>query len=518
MEDNSCINRDYIGVIKETRNGFLEYQMVPVEQDEVFIKELEAIQKNNNRTLMDLQTKFTSRYPERVHSGESFDYIYPSEYYNSYINTARYPKIISYRDYKKGIEDEEKRLKKFLLDDVIAKSDMRWLKQNRPSDYNNKVSSIEADIRRKMNDYKINLKKRFDCIPFIYAYNYTKKLQEVKKLSSTKMFSTDQLGWSNFTYPIDKDLTIFIKTNFGYGSAAYFFCNLQYKGIDILPYTCVVKYYYVMWTDLIRHTRQYRACRDSWEEAFDFVVETVNLAKQNQDKFIKEWIVNEIEEMMDGLKAIVQSPQKHLENYLGINQSQKVEVKISSGFYQLVRNHTNNDVEEYNALPQEKTVAFKAEKITGCLLLLDNLRKLQSITTIADKCIKEIEELNLQIYPEIKEHIVSITIEVQNLNKKLDKVMQELTPIQKTLGVRTVSISALYNKNKNTTINGKPYTLTDAQEAFDKAHPEYQPYLRRYETLNEKAQTLREDIRLRTNFLNILKDCADRIEKQLNVA
>ena len=68
MEDNSCINRDYIGVIKETRNGFLEYQMVPVEQDEVFIKELEAIQRNNNRTLMDLQTKFTSRYPERIHS------------------------------------------------------------------------------------------------------------------------------------------------------------------------------------------------------------------------------------------------------------------------------------------------------------------------------------------------------------------------------------------------------------------------------------------------------------------
>ncbi len=519
MSDTRIINKDYIGVIYEKKDGFLDYTEVLIDQDTIFKSELDAIRDNDNRTRLDLQAKFTERFPEKAHSGETFDYVYPSEYYESYINRASYPRLMSYADYKKEIAEKEKELRISLMDNPITQFSLEEYKKNNPAEYRNQINSIEAEIRRKLNEYKIALKKQFAYKQFINAYNYTKKLREIKASKDTKMYSTDQLGWSSFNYPIDRDLIINVKTNFGYGSAAYFLCNLQYKGIDIIPYTCIIRYYKVLWTDFVRYTRKYRACRDSWEEAFDFVVETVNLAKQDQDEFIKKWIVNEIEEMMKGLKAIVLSPKDSLEKYLGIGASTiPLNKTIEVGLYELVRNCSGSDVSEYKALPKEKIMAFKAEKVTGCLQLLDNLRKLQSITTVADKCIKEIEELNLQIYPEIKEHIESITIEVQNLNKKLDKVMQELIPIQKTLGVRTDNISALYNRNKNTTINGRPYTLTDAQEAFDKAHPEYQPYLRRYETLNEKAQTLREDIRLRTNFLNILKDCADRIKKQLNVA
>lgn len=519
MSNDKHINKDYIGVVYEKKNGFLEYTEVPIVQDTIFKSELDAIRDNDNRTRLDLQAKFTERFPEKVHSGEVYDYIYPSEYYDSYINRTHYPKIMTFKDYKNSIAEEEKRQRIALINNGITQYSLEQYKQNNPTEYKRQINLIEEEVKRKVNEYKIALKKQFNYSQFINAFNYTQKLREIRASKETKMYSTDQLGWSSFNYPIDRDLIINIKTNFGYGSAAYFLCNLQYKGIDIIPYTCVIRYYKVLWTDFVRYTRRYRACRDSWEEAFDFVVETVNIAKQDQDRFIKKWIVNEIEEMMVGLKAIVSSPKESLEKYLGIGATTvPISKTIETGLYELVRNCSGNDVSEYKALPIEKNMAFKAEKVTGCLQLLDNLKKLQSITKVADKCIKEIEELNTQIYPEIKEHLDSITIEVQNLNKKLDKVMQELKPIQVTLGVRTDSISALYNRNRSTTKNGKPYTLNDAQDEFDKAHPEYQPYLRRYEVLAEKSFVLKEDIRLRTNFLNILRECADRINKQLNVA
>ena len=47
------------------------------------------------------------------------------------------------------------------------------------------------------------------------------------------MYSTDQIGWKDFEYKVNEDITAYIKTNFGYGVASYFFCNLKYKDIKI---------------------------------------------------------------------------------------------------------------------------------------------------------------------------------------------------------------------------------------------------------------------------------------------
>ena len=162
MSNDKHINKDYIGVVYEKKNGFLEYTEVPIVQDTIFKSELDAIRDNDNRTRLDLQAKFTERFPEKVHSGEVYDYIYPSEYYDSYINRTHYPKIMTFKDYKNSIAEEEKRQRIALINNGITQYSLEQYKQNNPTEYKRQINLIEEEVKRKVNEYKIALKKQFN--------------------------------------------------------------------------------------------------------------------------------------------------------------------------------------------------------------------------------------------------------------------------------------------------------------------------------------------------------------------
>ena len=78
-----------------------------------------------------------------------------------------------------------------------------------------------------------------------------------------------------------------------------FFLWLKYKGIDILPYSYVVKYYYANRMDIHRYTRMYDVTRDSWNLSFKFVEETANSAADDEESFVNRYILNEINQMVD---------------------------------------------------------------------------------------------------------------------------------------------------------------------------------------------------------------------------
>ena len=521
MNDKKYINKDFIGLVVEKQDGFLEYQEIPIHHNDVLLAELQAMVNNRNRTLIDVQTKFTDAYPESVYHGQTFNYIYPSNYNSAYVNRASYPMIMSYQEYKDCISNKEEELRSGLLNNPKTQQRLKRIKAKDLSKYRDEKRAIEKDIRKNLEKFSKKLKEDFSCHKFIYGLDYTEKLNEIKQNKAVKMYSTDQLGWTKFSYPIDKDLVVKVDTNFGYGSAAYFFCNLQYKGIDILPYSKVIRYYCVLWTDFIRYTRNYSTDRTSWKQAFDFVIETANCAKENEEQFVNEWIVNEIEEMMTGLEAIFSSTDESLRKYLGIDKQLHVIHPIGDvedGLYQLVRNCTSSDITEYYAMPNEKIIAFKTEKITGCLALLENLKKLQSITTIADKCIKKIEDLNLRLYPEILDSINSISMSIKRTEAELLELNKQMASVQKTLEFRIAGIKALYKQKKSLVINGSFYSENDARKEYDNAHPEFRPYMEKHKKLNEKIQEKNSIVYLRNSFMKILMEGSEKIKQYLNVA
>lgn len=515
------INRHYIGVVKEIE-GSLKHVQIDIPQDIILIEEIDAMKDNVNRTLMDVQQRFTEVYPEDQYYCRHYDYLYPREYSDAYVSGANYPRIVTYDEYKQELTEYEKWIKDCYIKDIEeVKNELEKIKEESVGKYNARVKEI---IEQKMKEYVDKRRKSFEYKRFLYAENYTALLKDIKQDSSVRMYSTDQIGWKEFEYKANDDITVYIKSNFGYGSASYFFCNLKYKDINILPYTAVIKYYYVQMIDFIRYTRRYATNRDSWNEVFDFAVVTGNLAKNEPDRFVKEWIINEIEEMMVGIRKIMSSPKDELEKFLGFKR------KLGFDLYQnidimwavrIFRNCTTQDIKDYEVLPNEKVIAFKAEKITGCLLLLDNLRKLTEITNIIIPYIKEIELMNLRIQPEIASHIESLSKDIDRLNTDYNDIKNEIIILEPTWERHKKAIEEVRKEMNKKANEGKEYPTIEygtyeAEQKYRNSNSEYVRFKEKYDELNTRKGKLRKRIERRKRFLEILNKCKKRIKKYLN--
>lgn len=513
-ETGRIINRHYIGVVKEVQNR-LKFIEVEIPQENILIEEIEAMKENDNRTLMDVQQLFTEFYPEEQLKYKHYDYLYPNDYNAAYVSGVSYPKITTYEEYKTKLEEHDKWIRsEDYLFSCGGNGEFKTLKEKSEEKYKEKVDEI---AREEMRIYIKNLRESFQCERFIYAHRYTTKLKEIKSDSNVKMWSTDQIGWKEFTYVVNDDITVYIKSNFGYGSASYFFCNLKYKDINILPYTAVIKYYYVKMVDFIRHTRRYGIDRSSWAQVFDFAVLTANMAKHEPDRFVKVWIVNEVEEMMKRMRIIMSSPKEVLEEYLGFNQ------EIEIGYYHIFRNCSTQDRKDYAVLPEEKIIAFKAEKITGCLFLLDNLRKLTEIAPFIVPYIEEIEQMNYRIRPEIKTHIDSLINDIDRLNSNMNDVITDIKSLEPTMEHHKKNIEEVRIEMNKKANEGKEnptieYGTYEAEQKYKNSNPEYVKLKEKYDELNTRKRKLQKRIERRERFLKILNKCLKRIAKYLNAA
>ena len=513
-------NRHFIGVVREI-NGYLVYEKEDIPQEDVLIGEIEAMKENDNRTLLDVQSLLTEFYPEENFKGKHYDYLFPKKYNDAYVSGASYPRILTVEEYEKKLEEKEKwyRSEEYITECCKEKEELKSLKKKATEDeYNSKINEL---VKKKMKDYVNSLRQGFSYQNFIYAQRYTAKLRDIKKESNVKMYSTDQIGWKDFEYKVNEDITAYIKTNFGYGVASYFFCNLKYKDINILPYSWPVKYFYVEMVDFVRYTRRYLPRRTSWSEVFDFTVTTANMAKHEPERFIKEWIVNEVEEMMKGLRLYMSSPDAELAEFLNAKRKASIydihEV-AEYAFKDVIRNCGNRDREEYKAMPKEKVIAFKAEKITGSLLLLDNLKKLSEIASVIIPYIAEIEEMNLKLQPEIELHLKNISEDINKLNIKLNSVIKELEPLTTKLQYHKNKIDDLLEKTNKGRENKDKISKYEAEKSYEKKHPEYTVLKNRIEKLTEQKDALEKEITRRENFVKILTKCKKRIAKYIIAA
>lgn len=512
------INRHYIGVVKEI-NGNLRHVEIDIPQDNILIEEIDAMKDNENRTLMDVQQRFTEVYPYEEFCGRHYDYLYPMEYTEAYVNGVNYPVILTYDKYKKVLEEHEEWIRnKYINEEDKVKKELEIIKAESEEKY---IARVEEIVARKMTEYINRRRKQFEYKRFIYAQNYTTKLREIKKESNVKMYSTDQIGWKDFEYKVNDDITVYIKTNFGYGSASYFFCNLKYKDINILPYSWPVKYYYVEMIDFVRYTRRYLPSRISWDEVFDFTVLTANMAKNEPELFVKKWIVNEVEEMMKGMRSFMSKPDKELEVFLNVNKEPKIHNLREVAEYTLrdiIRNCNNNDREEYKAFPQEKVMAFKAEKITGCLLLLDNLRKLTEIASVIIPYITEIEQMNKKLRPEIERHLTNIEVNIDRLYVYLNLLLKDFEPLNTMFESHKMIIERMLIESNETREGKDRISRWEVEKRYEDENHDYKELKNKIKQLTEKKEGVEKEIKLREKFHKILTKCKKRIEELINVA
>lgn len=497
---SETINIDFIGAASVTETGLLEYRRLPIPK--LFDEEMQtltAMYENENRSVMDLQD-FFQRFMPKSSAADGYDYCAPHGYTSSYIDIANYPKLYTFEEYQTFLKDRERLTTTNFLSECELEH-VSELNSEQRKLLNEKIIEDKNTVKRNL---KVNFHKR--AMRYVQAHRFYSFLKKVKGDDRNKMYSTENIGWTTFNYPISDDILFYMKSNFGYGRSSYHFINLTYKGIDILPYSALVKYYYVNTVEFYRYTRQYRPNHENWEVALDFVVETANQALQDESEFVSKWIGNEIEEMVSGLKIISSTPKEKLQEFF---KAPKKEPN-----FLFVRNAYKSDEEEYLAYPEEISTIFKAEKLTAALELLDKLKALSDAHPKALTAIEEIKALNIDFFPNLKEHIEKIEQEIKRRQDILKPKIEERDEIR-------ARWKSHYDKMEELVEEGRKkgnYRFQEIRNNYFSIHPDFKTV---YDDVEERTKIIKNDefqISKREGFVKQLENCKNLISQHLEIA
>lgn len=492
--------------------------------------------KNTDVTIIDMQHLF-----ERfITSGPYYNYIAPQGYGQAYINSINFPKPITQEEYDDKLAEVARRIQQ----DWTQKIERQWeeaakqraveiarstkhvvaeseeLLQAKHDEYLRVTllksqGQIASAITKAQADYAHEAKREYylRTRQYIFAMCYYKRLDSARicqRMSDdVKMYSTDTLGWTKYDYPISRDVKIGLYTNFGYGVSSYFRIVLSYKGIPILPYSLYVHYYYANSRDLARFTRNYKPSRENWESAFKFVIDIANLAVSDPDKFVREWVMNEVSSMIDGLRCIDQHPIPFWLDKMGDKQSNSP--------YLHCRTRDKEAREYYEAYPHEMDVDFRAKKISGALEFLDSLKALKSIYSQVDEAINVIKSLAKGLAPRITDAIRGI----QNDIAGLEKLMATWALRKEKLSGRIVEYDKKIENNVANTIvslnrplhneREKEIIRVNEREKFRRLNPTYESHLKAISWCDRKSAAITCDINARKTFQESLKVCLGKI-------
>lgn len=465
------INVNYIGVVSTESDNKMLYKHVPIENNySELMAKLEDMAKNDNRTVLDMQAYFEELFPKNS-SSKWYNYCHPYAYNSSYIDGVRYPRLYSYSEYQ----------------DVIRELQTEDSKRNKAKE----------------------LRKGFaqQCHRYIEAYCYNNQINQLQRSENCKMYSTETIGWTNYSYKINEDIEIQLSSNFGFGNASYFIVGLTYKGIEILPYSMTVNYYIADMADIMRYTRKYYVESSSWDIALDFVATAANNAMQNPEGFVSKWIVNEIEEMLSGLRRIAKNPSSYF----------KCLLKNSSlNNLVFVRNISNYDVNRYKIYPHEMEIAKQAEKISGAMMLLEKLEVLTTIYPKVVEVINEIKEISSSLIPNFETKVIQIREQVALKLDELDALKTKKESIESECKPNFDEIAKMTELRTKET--GKHVAEYIIRHEYEQNHYDFKIKYEKIQELSKKINDIQSDIINRESFSDEISDCINIISSKLQLS
>lgn len=359
------------------------------------------------------------------------------------------------------------------------------------SEYNQKIKEAKDENEREIennrkqnfiNSKRTNFYAKIEkhVLPYLLECTYNK----LEGNKSVLAFSHRRIGWSKPEFRLSNELSVIYKTNFGYGASSYFFTNIKYKGIDILPYSDWIRYYHANKAEIIRYTRRHLLKNEEWIKTMDFTAEMYNSSIMEPDVFIENWIINEVDEMVKGLERL-------------LNRNDKYEI-INSYFHK----------DTHFTLMGRNLVRFKGEKIAGALYFMDKLKELKPLYADIELYIERIMQCNMSIYPQLKNEINLINNELEELGKDLLKITPQWNKYQKKKKeydnikleiLEAVKKDPLYPTNYMISYNPQLGSALykwdyEAEMRLKERHPEYKKFLEEYISIQKSYDNLQCEI------------------------
>ena len=455
MYNSSNVNETHVLVLRDER-GRLVKDTIPIEDCSYICTEIENAAKNPNKTLLDVQTLFYAEF-KSIRSG--YPYFYKEPYDQSFAGGISQPRKYTYEEYQQKLIEGTEKCK------------------------NEKDRNIEISYNKK----RLRDRYALDCISFIHQQKMYEAFQKAENDPSVKMFSNEKRGWNRFDYKITDDIDICISTNFGYGRSSYFTLTASYKGIVLTPLSHFVKYFYVLTMDIIGCTREYVAKKGNWYPAFDFVKDFVNRSLSNPEQFVKEYLMNEVDELMSGLKNIMVNPQSVIDKFKREKNHLPEDYKV----LRFIEPMSEYSVKYYNLCPKEYPVVFKCEKFSNAIKMLEKLKELIPIYERVSDCIDEIIGMVNKLKPEVEEAIERTQVDIDEQNAKivLLKAYCALIDKQKTVKKQINALSSELNQvlEQNTT-QEEQMTTEEIVARFKDEHPEFDSLYEQMQDIENQCQ------------------------------
>ncbi len=198
-------------------------------------------------------------------------------------------------------------------------------------------------------------------------------------------FSHRICGWSNPVHKLTENFSIELKTNFGYGKSSYFYTKIKYKDIEVIPFSDWIKYRKADASEIIRYTQSYKLENEYWYDALTFAKDACNISLSNEELFVKKYIIDECEKMVNGLVDI-----------------------FNNDYY-----FFEGDGKGYESdLKGRVLITFRGEKISGALSFISKIIELCSIIEVSE-FISKIETCNKLLQPILVTELNCINIEVE---------------------------------------------------------------------------------------------------------
>lgn len=435
----------------------------------------------------------------------AYKYCWPYEYYNSYKPKATIEKIDN-KDYFQKLDEIEERIsseyelkmkpKRKIGKQWIYLDESRKLELEREK--NRKIWEEQEKQKQKvLRDYIVMVRR------YIFAQYYNNTLQTIK--GKSLMYSSDVMGWYEPNFNIIGNARIGLRSNFCFGRSAYFDVLLNYKGINILPYSDLVNYFWSNMMDNLRCTRSYATCRNNWPEVLAFVADICNWIERDSVSFEKKWIIDEVEQMMDGLKEIHERIEEY---YKRLEETKKEEdrKRLENEAPQRTINYRNinaSEISQYRTYPHESLLTIQVDKLAAALSLLDDLLSLKNIYTPVIGYINTIVQYNKEIVPAIKTQCKELTFHIQKQEKELKKVEKSIRLEGKKLEIRGDEIDAAFELYYEEVNNSIPKALAKTNNRNN--DEEYKRIDEHLIQLKETKRQIEFDIDARHGFKTYLE-------------
>ena len=451
---NVKVNETHMCVLRKEENedrvkvDFVELKFKHQDQ----LNELKRMADNDNRSVLDMQDYVKGSSLRRL--SQDFDFCSCLSDSYQWISCLQ---PISFTDYRKEIDEYEKK------GDKAGKE--AYARDQRQRYYNRIVYRV---LPAMLEDLSYDLYKD----PSVLAYSHRR------------------VGWASPAFNLNDDIRVVYLTNFGYGSASYFFLQIYYKGIGILPYSQWIHYRKACSSEIIRYTRRYHLANEEWMKTMFYTADVYNDAVSHPDSFVQNNILNEVEEMVSGLETI-----KNAHKYC-----------VQESFF----NPSNITIEGDNL------TRFKGEKISGALDFLDQLQTLAPITDRVNTYILRIMTCNLSLVPELQKAISDKNEFLVPILKNIEKEQPKWDELSAKYARYNTMRSELAGKiAKEEAFSGKSWgAIWDERDTrFEKEYPEYVPFKKEYDAEQNIYSNLCAKRDKAQSFIEEIQSYLDKIEK-----